>query len=67
LFNVGLICNAIYPQALYILQGCIEAILCLFVLFLVKGIYIYVLKWERSELEKYSVKKPMEMSNYWCF
>ena len=66
-FHLGLICNAIYPQALYILQGIIEAVLCPFVMFLVKGIYQYVLKWEKSELEKFSVNKFNDMSNYWNF
>lgn len=32
------------------IEGIIEALLCLFVMFLVKGIYIYVRTWEKSEL-----------------
>lgn len=42
---VDIVCNAIYPQALFIIQGIIEAVIALFVMFLVKGIHQYVLKW----------------------
>lgn len=61
---IDLICKAIYPQALFILQGVIEAIICLFVMFLVKGIIQYVVKWERSELEKFSANKFNDLSHY---
>jgi hypothetical protein len=37
---------------------------CIFVMFLVKDIVRYVLKWERSELEKFSAKKFNDLSNY---
>jgi hypothetical protein len=33
-------------------------------MFLVKGIIRYVLKWERSELEKFSANKFNDLSNY---
>jgi hypothetical protein len=46
--DIDIVCNAIYPQALFIIQGIIEAALCLFMMVLVKGIYLYVLKWEKS-------------------
>lgn len=39
-----MICAAIYPQALYVIEGIIEAVLCLFVVFLTRSVYVYVLK-----------------------
>lgn len=36
------ICNAIYPRALFILEGIIEGLACLIILYLQKGIVEYV-------------------------
>lgn len=59
-----MICNALYPQALYVIQGIIEALLCLLVMFLVKSIYHYVVRWETSETEKHLPHKFNDLSNY---
>jgi hypothetical protein len=40
--NVDLLCNAIYPSSLFIMQGVIEGLVCLFVLFMSKGVALYV-------------------------
>jgi|JI9StandDraft_1071089.scaffolds.fasta_scaffold758992_1 hypothetical protein len=39
---VDLLCNAIYPSSLFIMQGVLEGLVCLFVLFMSKGVAAYV-------------------------
>ena len=50
---------------MYIIEGVIEAILCLFVMFLTKSIYYYVLKFEEEETSKYNPQQFNDLSNYW--
>lgn len=40
-----IICSALYPEALYVIQGIFEGVISLFVLFLVKSVYFYVKRW----------------------
>jgi hypothetical protein len=47
--KIDIICSALYPEALYVIQGIFEGVLSLFVLFLVKSVYFYVKRWENSE------------------
>ena len=41
--NEDLLCNAIYPSSLYIMQGVLEGLVCLLILFLSKSVADYVL------------------------
>ena len=61
---VDILCNALYPETLYVIQGIFEGLVCLFMMFLVKGIYLYVLKWEEHETEKLIPKKFNDLSSY---
>lgn len=36
------LCNAIYPSSLYIMQGCLEGLVCLIILFISKGVAAYI-------------------------
>jgi hypothetical protein len=57
-------CSAVYPEALYIIQGILESIISLLILFLLKSVHFYVQKWENSELEKRMPKKMNNLSDY---
>jgi hypothetical protein len=57
-------CSAVYPEALYIIQGILESIISLLILFLLKSVHLYVQKWENSELEKRMPKKMNNLSDY---
>lgn len=37
-----ILCNAIYPSSLFIMQGVLEGLVCLFILFMSKGVAAYV-------------------------
>jgi hypothetical protein len=39
---IDMICNAIYPSSLFIMQGCLEGLVCLLILFMSKGVALYV-------------------------
>lgn len=36
------LCNAIYPSSLYIMQGCLEGLVCIIILVISKGVAAYV-------------------------
>ena len=36
------LCNAIYPSSLYIMQGCLEGLVCVIILFISKGVAAYI-------------------------
>lgn len=45
LIKIDIICSALYPEALYVIQGIFEALISLLVLFLVKSVFYYVKRW----------------------
>ena len=46
--KIGKICNALYPEALYVIQGLVECAVSLLVLFFLKSIHFYVKSWEEK-------------------
>lgn len=36
------LCNAIYPSSLYIMQGCLEGLVCVIILVISKGVAAYI-------------------------
>lgn len=45
----NILCNALYPEALYVISGVFECVLCAFIIFLTNSIHLYVLRWENHE------------------
>ena len=58
-----MICAAVYPEALYVIEGLFEAIVCLILVIFARGITVYIRKWEMHEYEKYMPKK-YNLSDY---
>lgn len=46
-----MLCNAIYPSSLFIMQGVLEGLVCLFILFMSKGVAAYVARMPISHSE----------------
>ena len=44
---VDRICNALYPEALYVITGIFEALISLLVVLMLRGVIKYIQRWEQ--------------------